>query len=419
MQSLPLVARKTLAVTVPATSQLRAMATRKLACAFERKLVTRSQARAAMANGEAGVAKLIGPLLYQSNIDSQLPPSELRHSLTIDASLREQIDPFVRELAAVNIIGPTDWADTTPATANERILQLAMLGVERIAQEASANLPQTESQYTPFTICPSALLRISGDEYTAGQVESDQSGAAVAFLSDDPFVVIANPESVEEASAICCLIRAIQEKAGMYFAVPPDDVMECIDPMRSELLMDIRVALGDKPLTLDNIPATVRESIWEWYGDIPEDREDAQQLIDGINQALNSKIESEQWNITDGRVQAWLAKGKGRNVKMAKRLFDLWDQLPQLKHDVERDAIGDGYTVDVFFAWDSEFHGNYDSFQGMAEAGMPVDSFTTHRKEGRKKAGSKHPRVDSLRAAVIGSTITTAMARIILDGEPD
>src|SRR5690606_32605155 len=166
MQSLPLVDRKALAVSMPATSQVRAMATRRLASAFERNLVSRSQARAAMAKGEVGVAKLIAPLLYQSNINPQLPGLELCQSLELDASVRAQIDPFVRELAAENIIGPSDWADTTPATANDRIVQLAMMGVKRIAQEAAAKLPQTQSQYKPFAICPSALLRVTGDGYT-------------------------------------------------------------------------------------------------------------------------------------------------------------------------------------------------------------------------------------------------------------
>lgn len=370
-----------------------------------------------MAKGEVGVAKLIAPLLYQGNINPQLPELELCQSLALDASLRGQIDPFVRELAAANIIGPSDWADTTPATANDRIVQLAMMGVERIAQEAAAKLPQTQSHYKPFAICPSALLRVTGDGYTADQVETDESGVAVAFFSDDPFVLIDDPESVEEASAICCLINAIQSKSGMFFAVPPDEVMEYIDPMRSEVLKDIRISLGSEPLTLDNIPATVRESIWDWYGDMPENAEDAQQLIDEINQAMSCNIETEKWEITDGRVQAWLAKGEGRNVKMAQRLFNLWEQLPQHKFEVEREGIGDGYSVDIFIAWESEFHCNYASFQGMVDAGMPVDSFTVRPKIGRKKAGSKHPRVDALRAAVIGSTITTAMARIILDAE--
>lgn len=419
MQTLPFITSKSSVATVPFTSQLRAMATRKLAHAFERKLVSPAQAAAAMRAGEAGVAKLVMPLLYRAEEGVRIPPMRMKQAVHLPSQSIRDMEPFVCELLAEGIISADDWKGVTQDKASEAVLNLALLGVKRIAEEAASLMPESNSTYLPFNVVPQALVSISGDDYSAseihGNAEAATSGVAVIYMKDHPCVCIRRPDSTEEQSAINCLIEAIQMKSGFWMGIPPESVMEIVDPMLAELISDIRVALGDEQLTLDNIPDSVRESLWDFYGDFPDDLDEAQEFISTINLHLATNRPCEKWQIEDGRLAAWLAKGEGQCLRLCERLYQFWKQLPQYKWDTERECLGEGYSADLFFVWESTFESCYTAIEGMYESGEPSEIAKVRKKEGRKKAGSKSPHVQSFRAAVIGSTITTALARIILD----
>ena len=421
MQSIPLVKNSSLHAVIPASLQMRGMAARKLSCAFQRKLVTAGKAAKAMQEGEAAVAELIAPLLYNVDMETALPPVAATQSLFVGEETQMALEAFVRELHAEGIIGPDDWKGAVPSNAIQTMVNLGLVGAQRIAAKAVELVPASQFDYMPFHVVPNALMEVTGFGSLSNEImHHPDTGACIVVLSSDPFVTIPLPPTKDERSAICCLIRGINIKGGQWFAIPPDDVLEVIDPMMDELFRDIKTALGDGPLTPENIPAAVRDSLEEYLGEFPDDEEEAKNCFDGLNVSLSSYFLNDRWEMGDGKVEAWMAKGEGRNVELVSKLYAFWKDLAKQKNPAEREIIGDGDICGVFITWDATWEGFQNSIQGLAENFDPVESFKVYRgNRTHSKAESPRPHVAAYRAAVIATTVATAIARIVIDVSPD
>lgn len=418
MQSLPLMKRNTLARKIPASLQLRGMAARKLASAYKRKIVTAEQAAQAMREGEVAVAELLATKLYSPTINPAIPAIADVQTLHIPSEALEVIEPFVRELAAESLITEADWANVTAGSAQESLAMLANLGAERIVHQVANSLPEVGSvKYTPFKVTPQASLCWSdANQYFGESPASLKYGVSVITMADSPFVSIPTPSSKDEASAVNCIIRAISQKSGNWIAVPPDDVMEVIGLMEGEVLKDIKIALGDQELTIENIPPNARESLLEIYGDDPDDEGRFEDFISSINCSLKGVVLSDKWTMGDGKLEEWLANGKGNNHKLVKRLYEFWRGMPKYTQSVERDFIGDGNSCDLYFTWEVTWESNQDLIQSLGWDFCPVEVFRVSKGRRTSRAAENlRPNVAAFRAAVIATSVATAIAQIIID----
>ncbi len=424
MQSLPLLKRNTLATHQRCSSQVRGMASLKLACAFKRGLVSGRQAGEAMAQGEAAVATLIAPLLYRGDMASKVPEFDAGQSLVLPPSVYDELAPFVRELQEQGLIGDEDWKGATASTAADVLIELAHIGTQRIVEEAQKMVPNCAVDFTPYYLIPQALACIA-PTMGLGMIES-KSGVGqtlVTMQENSPFIAIPTPDTKEEKSAICCLIDAINQKSCNWMMVPPDQAVEVLDPTLSELVADMKVALRGQRLTSATLPASMRDAVEDWYGEIPADPDDADAMLESLSEAVEAAETLEKWKIEDGRLDAWLGSAVGTNVSLVQRLYDFWKALPKTDLRVEREPIGDSISgSDLFLMWESDWNCHQGTIQGMAEYYDPTEVFSIRKKVGRKKAKSDEsrcPLVDSFRAAVMATTVATATTRIIIDACAD
>ncbi|QRD62726.1 hypothetical protein H8Z72_23465 (plasmid) [Xanthomonas citri pv. citri] len=369
------------------------------------------------------MATLLAPLLYEGQMAATVPLAQVGQSLNLPADAYAQIAPFVRELHARRVIKSEDWHGATANNAGEVLVELAQIGAQRIVDEVAELIPSCGGGYVPFYVAPQALVNIAADVGVGGMdVDADVGQTFVAMTDHSPFVIVQTPDTTEERSAICCLIAAINDKSGSWLMVPPNQAIEVIDPMLSELVTDLKIALRGQRLTVESLPASMRDMIEDWYGEIPSNPDDAEAMLEQLRGAVEAAQDCEAWQMGDGKIEAWLAKGEGRNPHLVQRLYDFWKALPACGMLAEREVIEDGYCADLFVMWKATWDSHQSAIQSMAEYYEPAEVFRFRRKTGRRKAiraESAFPQVDSFRAAVMATSVATATIRIILDACPD
>ncbi|NEK70787.1 MAG: hypothetical protein G3W70_23780, partial [Xanthomonas perforans] len=94
MQSLPLLTKRHARQPIQPTSQLRAMAAKRLGEAVRRGKVTPKQAKDAMRAGEAGVASALLPHLYQCQIDGAIPAPPIGNATHLSAENLANLSPL-------------------------------------------------------------------------------------------------------------------------------------------------------------------------------------------------------------------------------------------------------------------------------------------------------------------------------------
>ncbi|WP_440986166.1 hypothetical protein ACQHIH_21670 (plasmid) [Xanthomonas sontii] len=356
-------------------------------------------------------------------MSSTVPAMPVGQSLTLPADVYADVAQFVRELHAQGVIKAEDWKGAAESNAGEVLLDLVQLGAQRIVDEAAAMMPASASDYEPFYVAPQALANIAhGSDFGGLESEPDAGKTLVATTGQSPFITIPTPVTAEEMSAICCVLVAINEKSGNWMIVPPDQVVEVLDPMLWELVTDLKVALRGQKLTAATLPASMRGAIEDWYGEIPGDPELANAMFESLNAAVEAARDVEKWHMGDGKIEAWLERAEGTNVQLVQRLYDFWKPLPQFVRRVEREVLGDGHCTDLFVMSEATWECHQGVIQGMADWYDPVEVFRIKRKTGRAKAGhvrSTCPQVDSFRDAVMATTVATATTRIIIDACAD
>ena len=406
MQSLPLLRRNTLSRTTTATSQVRAMAARRLIQARLSGRISAQEARAAMEQGEYGVAKALGRHLYQASINAAVPDSGMGGQLELLPDQHAALASLLRELHAEGIITDADFAGTTAATAARKMVSLVLTAVERMAADAAKGMPATATDYAPLSVTPAAIGMLLPFIQDAGCDHPSNVGVALVSVEDTPFVAIADPSSKEEMSAICCLIGAINSKGHNWLIVPPTDLLDLIDPHLAEIVRDIRAVIPTGPICAQSLPAAARDSVEEFFG--PLEGDNAEYVIGRVNEILDATPQVEDWKLGDGRLEAWLSEGQGKNHEMVKNLLALYHAIPKGKR-VERETLGDGHIAGMYVITHKMWDAFNESIQMLSYEYNPVEAFVTAKNK------SSRPHVEALRQAVMASTVATALSRIIID----
>jgi hypothetical protein len=326
MQSLPLLTKRHARHQVQPTSQLRAMAAKRLGEAVRRGKVTPEQAKEAMRAGEAGVASVLLPHLYQCRMEGAVPAPPIGNTTHLSAENLANLSPLVKELHAAGYVKDADLAGACQSNAGETILRLVMLGIDRVAATATAKMPATRNDYSPFHVSPLALAKTFCGRDGEGWEITANTGEVIVSNARSPFVVFADPESKDEMSALCCVIRGINERSGNWFVVPPDDALSIIDVMLDEVLRDVRVHVPEGPVSTD-MPSNLLDAVMEYYGVSEDDGESLDEAIERLNGDLRHYVVADQWKIGDGKLEKWLASPSGPNAKLIHRLYDLYSGL--------------------------------------------------------------------------------------------
>ena len=414
MQSLPRLTRNHARQIQQPNSQLRAMAARRLGEAVRGGKVTVEQAREAMREGECAVATAILPHLYQCNMDRAVPAAEIGNLTDLSAENLANLAPLLREMYDAGFISDEDMAKATKSRAGETILNLVLKGTDRVIAKAASKLPTAISTYTPFHVSPMALaITLTGRDAEECRVTSD-AGRVVMSSNDTPFVVFPDPESKDELSAICCLVRGINDRSGTWMIVPPDDALSVIDGMIGELLHDVRVYVPQGPVSTD-LPSNVLDMVFEYFGVEEDDAESIDSAIDQLNEMLDGYIVPETWKMGDGKVEKWLKAPTGPNASMIQKLYDFYTQLEAGRSFNEREVVGGEYhSVVVFIVPLSFWHNFQETIQHFGNDYCPSEVFTIN-----KSAKIKRPHLAALEVAVMATSVATAMTRIIIDEYPD
>ncbi|CAD0363245.1 hypothetical protein XP1511_21965 [Xanthomonas perforans] len=414
MQSLPLLTKRHARQPIQPTSQLRAMAAKRLGEAVRRGKVTPKQAKDAMRAGEAGVASALLPHLYQCQIDGAIPAPPIGNATHLSAENLANLSPLVKEMQAAGHIRDADLTGASQRNAGETILKLVMLGIDRVAEAATAKMPPTRNNYSPFHVSPLALAKtLCGRDGESWEITAN-TGKVIVSNADSPFVMFADPESRDEMSALCCVIRGINERSGNWFVVPPDDALSIIDVMLDEVLRDVRVHVPQGPVSTD-MPSNVLDAVMEYYGVSEDDGEALDDAIERLNGDLRHYVVADQWKIGDGNLEKWLASPSGPNAKLILRLYDLYSGLVQGQRADEREVVdGEYFTCDLFVVPIGFWNNFNDTIQQYGAEYCPSEILSIAR-----SARTKRPHLAALELAVMATSVATAMARIFIDESPD
>lgn len=414
MQSLPLLTKHHARHQVQPTSQLRAMAAKRLMEAVRRGKVTPEQAKEAMTAGEAGVASALLPHLYQCRMEGSVPAPPIGNATHLSAENLANLSPLVKEMHAAGYIKDADLAGANQSNAGEMILKLVMLGIDRVVEAATAKMPATRNDYSPFHVSPLALAKtLCGRDGESWEITAN-TGKVIVSNAQSPFVVFADPESKDEMSALCCVIRGINERSGNWFAVPPDDALSVIDVMLDEVLRDVRVHVPQGPVSTD-MPSNVLDAVMEYYGVSEDDGEALDEAIERLNGDLRHYIVADQWKIGDGNLEKWLASPSGPNAALIQKLYDLYTGLEQGKRADEREVVdGEYFTCDLFVVPLGFWNNFYETIQQYGHDYCPAEILSVSR-----SARTKRPHLAALELAVMATSVATAMARIFIDESPD
>ncbi|KLC04089.1 hypothetical protein XP420_15925 [Xanthomonas perforans] len=414
MQSLPLLTKRHARHQVQPTSQLRALAAKRLGQAVRRGKVTPKQAKEAMQAGEAGVASALLPHLYQCRMEGVVPEPTIGNTTHLSAENLANLTPLVKEMHAAGLVKDADLAGASQSNAGETILRLVMLGIDRVAEAASAKLPPTRNHYSPFHVSPLAMAKtLCGHDGESWEISANM-GKVIISNADSPFVIFADPESKEEMSALCCVVRGINERSGNWFVVPPDDVLSVVDVMLDEVLRDVRVHVPHGPVSTD-LPSNVLDAVMEYYGVSEDEGEALDDAIERLNGDLRHYVVADLWKIDDGNLEKWLASPSGPNAALIQRLYNLYSGLAQGKRADEREVVdGEYFTCDLFFVPIGFWNNFNETIQQYGHEYCPAEILSIAR-----SARTKRPHLAALELAVMATSVATAMARIFIDESPD
>lgn len=390
------------------------MAASRLRNALNRGRVTPEQAQEAMRGGEGAVATLLLPHLYQCSIDDAVPPTPVGNTTYVSPQDLANLSPLLMEMQAAGTITERDWASANQSSAGKTILDLVMLGTRRIVDAAAAKLPATMNDYSPFNLAPLALARLIHGQEGEGWEVTATCGKVLVSNAETPFVTFPDPESDDELQAICCLIEAINVRAGTWFAVPPDDALYIIDCMLAELLSDVRTHVPEGPASTD-LPNEVLDTVLEYYGCEVDDSDSVDEAISRLNDDLNSYIPARKWKMGDGKLESFLSSPTGPNAGLIRKLFDLYQNLEKHKGFDNREVVeGDYFTCDLFIVPVGFWNNYYERIQQYGYEYCPSEVLSIE-----KSARTKRPHLKALELGVMATSVATTIARIIIDESPN